>query len=193
MTLPSLQGLSIFLVGMMGSGKSTVGKALARQLNYRFVDTDATIEGVTRQAIADIFQTRGEAAFRDLESQALNELAAYLRCVVATGGGAVLKQVNWSYLRQGLVIWLDAPVDLLVRRLQSDTSRPLLQVGDITTALEKIREQRLAYYQQADLTIPVQLGQSPEAIADLILKKIPTVLREAPLNQVGQDRQFRNN
>lgn len=183
MITPSLQGLSIFLIGMMGSGKSTVGKALARHLSYHFVDTDALIERITQQAIADIFQTQGEDSFREIESQTLSELAAYLRCVIATGGGAVLKPMNWSYLRQGLVIWLDAPVELLAHRLQLDTRRPLLRTGDLKTTLAQIREQRLEFYRLADLTIPIQPGQSPKVIADSIIEEIPTVLRDISLHQ----------
>jgi shikimate kinase len=174
---PSLQGLSIFLIGMMGSGKSTVGRALAHRLNYRFFDSDILIERVAQQTLIEIFQSQGEAAFRAIETEVLRELAACLRSVVATGGGAVLEQTNWSHLRQGLIVWLDAPVDLLVQRLQQDQSRPLLQEGDLMSKLTTLLEQRHGLYREADLIIALQAGSTPEQIAELILEKIPSVLK----------------
>ena len=175
----SLQGLSIFLIGMMGSGKSTVGKVLAHRLNYRFFDSDVLIERVAQQSINDIFQTQGESTFRAMESQILVELAACVRSVVATGGGVVLDPANWSYLHQGLIIWLDAPVDLLVDRLCSDQSRPLLQMGDLRDKLTMLLAERQALYNEADLVIAIQPDHSPEEIATLILTAIPTVLKES--------------
>jgi shikimate kinase len=174
---PSLQGLSIFLIGMMGSGKSTVGKALAHRLNYRFFDSDILIERVAQQTIMEIFQSQGEAAFRAIETQVLRELAACLRSVIATGGGVVLEQTNWSHLRQGLIVWLDAPVDLLVQRLQPDQSRPLLQEGDLKSKLSTLLDQRHTLYREADLIISLQADLTPEQIAELIVEKIPSVLK----------------
>lgn len=174
---PSLQGLSIFLIGMMGSGKSTVGKVLAHRLNYRFFDSDILIERVAQQTITEIFQSQGETAFREIETQILRELSACLRSVIATGGGVVLEQMNWSHLRQGLIVWLDAPVELLVQRLEEDQTRPLLREGDLQTKLTTLLTQRKALYQEADLVIAIAADYSPEQIADLILARIPSVLQ----------------
>lgn len=173
----SLQGLSIFLIGMMGSGKSTVGKVLAHHLNYRFFDSDVLIEKVAQQSITEIFQDQGETAFREIETQILRELSACLRSVIATGGGVVLEQMNWSHLRQGLIIWLDVPIDLLVQRLEKDRTRPLLQQGDLRAKLTTLLDQRKALYGEADLIISLQAGQSPEQLAELILERIPLVLK----------------
>ena len=172
-----LQGVSIYLIGMMGSGKSTVGHKLAKRLNYRFIDLDNLIEKISKQSIKDIFNQQGEAFFRDLESQVLAETSAYTRTVVATGGGIVLRRDNWSYLRHGLIIWLDAPIEILISRLSHDKNRPLLQVEDPVQVLAEILEKRLLLYQQADLTIHQNQGQSADQLAQEIITKIPNVLK----------------
>ncbi|MCW6038348.1 shikimate kinase [Spirulina subsalsa FACHB-351] len=172
-----LQGMSVFLVGMMGCGKSTVGETLARQWGYRFLDTDSLIEQVGHTTIADIFAREGEAAFRDLESQVLEQVCAYTRCAIATGGGIVIRPRNWSYLQNGLVIWLDAPVPLLVQRLQGDTTRPLLDSENLSARLAQLLEQRHSFYSQADLKITLEPEQTPEQIVQAIREQIPSVLK----------------
>lgn len=173
----SLQGISIFLIGMMGTGKTTVGQVLAQHLGYRFFDSDDLIERVTRQSISEIFASQGEEYFREMESKVLAELSAYTKSVMATGGGIVLSPKNWSYLHHGLIIWLDASVDLLKKRLAQDTTRPLLQESDLTLKLSTLSEQRRALYQQADLHIHIEENQTPEQITAKIIEQIPTVLK----------------
>lgn len=172
-----LKGLSVFLIGMMGTGKTTVGQELAKRLNYRFFDSDVLIERVTNQTINEIFATEGEEVFRDIESQILGELCAYTHSAIATGGGIVLRPKNWSFLRHGLVIWLDAPVDLLIQRLQEDNTRPLLKETNLREKLETLLEQRRSLYNEADLHIIIEDGQTPEQIVSEIMEKIPTVLK----------------
>ncbi|MEY3750561.1 MAG: hypothetical protein RLZZ186_980, partial [Cyanobacteriota bacterium] len=109
-----LEGLNLYLVGMMGSGKSTAGRHLAEQLGYRFLDADTSIEQVAGCSIPDIFAREGEAGFRQLESAVLNQIASWHSLVVATGGGVVTRPENWGQMHQGVVIWLDAPQDLLL-------------------------------------------------------------------------------
>ncbi|MFN9941556.1 MAG: shikimate kinase, partial [bacterium] len=99
-----LQGLNLFLVGMMGSGKSSVGRPLASALGYRFVDADQLLEQAAGRSIAAIFASEGEDGFRQLETQVLDAISPWQRTVVATGGGVVLRPMNWGYLRQGVVI-----------------------------------------------------------------------------------------
>ena len=173
-----LKGMSVFLIGMMGVGKTTVGKNLAKQLGYRFCDTDVLIETVANQTISNIFASTGEASFRELESQILSEVSAYTKTIIATGGGIVLKQMNWSYLRHGLIVWLDADVDLLLERLKEDSTRPLLQEVDPEAKLKSLLEERTHLYRQADLHICLKAEQTPEAIAQQIISEIPTVLKE---------------
>jgi shikimate kinase len=173
-----LQGLNVYLIGMMGSGKTTVGGAIAQQLNYRFFDTDVLIEKATGQSVQEIFATAGEEKFRDLETEVLMQLAACTRSAIATGGGIVLRQRNWSYLRHGFIIWLDVPVEVLVTRLAEDSKRPLLKETDLATKLAEILAQRQAQYALADLRIPVTAVQTPDDIAQEILAQIPTIIKK---------------
>ena len=173
-----LKGINLYLVGMMGAGKTTVGKRLAVELGYRFLDTDASIEQVAGQTIPEIFTIQGESTFRHLESQVLAELSAYSRLVVATGGGIVLQQVNWSYLHHGLVVWLDVPVEQLYARLCRDqTARPLLETANPLDTLRQLLEQRKPLYAQADLRVPVQAEDTPEQVAANAIAAIPSVLK----------------
>ncbi len=121
----------ISLVGMPGSGKSTVGRQLARRLQYQFFDSDHLIEERQGCTIRQLFERDGEAAFRDLEVAVLDELTCIPRAVISTGGGAVMRLETRQHLRQrGQVVYLHSTPDELYRRLRHDTNRPLLQVAD---------------------------------------------------------------
>jgi shikimate kinase len=181
----SLKGINIYLVGMMGAGKTSVGKLLAQQLGYGFVDTDNVIEKAAGKSINDIFASEGEDSFRQMESKVLQEMSAFTRLAIATGGGIILRLENWGYLQYGLVVWLDAPVELLVARLQNDTTRPLLKNADLATELENRFHQRQPLYAQADLQISISQEQTPEQIAKQIIEAIPTVLKKRPQSNNG--------
>eukprot|EP00897_Mesotaenium_endlicherianum_P000977 jgi/Mesen1/10880/ME000093S10396 len=125
----SLRGTSIFLIGMMGSGKSTVGEILAKALGYYFFDSDKVVEQAAGGAsTAEIFAQNGEEAFRDTESKVIAELSHMGRLVVATGGGAVIRNQNWGNMRHGVTVMLDVPLEELAHRLSTacTSSRPLL-------------------------------------------------------------------
>lgn len=129
---------SIFLVGLPGSGKSTVGKQLARRLGLAFVDADHHIEQMLGCSIRAYFEREGEQAFRDVEQAAVAELVQRPGVVLSTGGGAVLRHANRTALHHnGWVVYLKSSPDELYRRLRHDKTRPLLQVGD---PLQKLRE-----------------------------------------------------
>jgi shikimate kinase len=166
-----LQGINIYLIGMMGSGKTTIGKYLAQDLNYRFVDTDQTIEAIAKQPITEIFQQSGETQFRELETKVLAELSVYTRSVIATGGGIIQQQINWSYLRHGLIVWLDVDLAILKKRLVQDETRPLAD------KLESLLTTRRPLYAQADIQIAITQEQPPEEVSAQIIKTIPTVLK----------------
>ena len=172
-----LQGLNIYLVGMMASGKSTVGPLLANALGYRFLDADAVIREVAGCTIPEIFDRDGEAGFRSLERQVLQQLSQWHSLVVATGGGIVTVPANWGELRQGVVIWLDVAEDELLRRLQADPGgRPLLAGDDPAARLHALLEQRQPLYGQADLRVSAQ-GEDASGISERILQQLPGLLK----------------
>lgn len=177
MTTSILKGVNLYLIGMMGAGKTTVGRELAKQLSYGFVDADNVIEQATKQSINQLFASVGEAGFRQIESDVLAQICAFTKLVISTGGGVILQQKNWSYLRHGLIVWLDVPVELLYTRLSEDTTRPLLQDVDLKEKLRSLLEQRQALYNQADVRISVSEGETPSQIATRVLQAIPTVLK----------------
>ena len=173
-----LEGLNLYLVGMMGSGKSSAGRHLAERLGYRFLDADSSIEQVAGRSIPELFASEGEAGFRDLEAAVLNQIASWHSLVVATGGGVVTRPENWGQLQQGVVIWLDAPDALLLERLSADpTPRPLMQSADPAARLAELMTQRRPLYAQADLHI-VQDGRSADQVAEQVLEALPGVLKE---------------
>ena len=173
-----LAGRSIYLVGMMGSGKTSTGRPLAERLGYGFVDADAVIEQAAGCSIPDIFDRDGEAGFRSLESQVLSAISQRHSLVVATGGGVVTQPENWGMLHSGIVIWLDVVPDQLLQRLNADsTVRPLLQTADPEAALNALLNERRPLYAEADLTVVIN-DETPEAVADGILQLVPSLLKD---------------
>lgn len=172
-----LKGANLYLVGMMGAGKTTVGRILAKHLGYRFADTDEMIEQVAGQSIAKIFETEGEAAFRELETKVLAEVSAYKKLAISTGGGIVLRTQNWSYLHYGIVVWLDVPVEELYNRLREDSTRPLLRDPDPLAKLQNLYESRQALYAQADVRVTSGAGETPEQLAPRVIEAVRKVLK----------------
>ena len=181
-TTPTLKqrlgGRSIYLVGMMGSGKTSTGRPLAERLGYGFVDADAVIEQAAGCSIPEIFERDGEAGFRKLESQVLSAISQRHSLVVATGGGVVTQPENWGLLHSGIVIWLDVIPNQLLQRLKADsTVRPLLQTADPEAALNTLLNERRPLYAEADLTVVIN-DEAPEAVADGILQLLPSLLKD---------------
>ena len=173
-----LGGRSLYLIGMMGSGKTSAGRPLAERLGYGFVDADAVIEQAAGCSIPEIFQRDGEAEFRALEKQVLSSISQRHSLVVATGGGVVTQKENWGLLHSGIVIWLDVVQEQLLKRLQSDrTVRPLLQTADPEAALSDLLAERKALYAEADLTVVIN-DEPPEAVADGIVQLLPGLLKD---------------
>ena len=173
-----LSGRSLYLVGMMGSGKTSTGRPLAEQLGYGFVDADAVIEQAAGCTIAEIFERDGEEGFRSLESQVLSAICQRHSLVVATGGGVVTQPKNWGLLHSGIVIWLDVMRDQLLNRLKADaTERPLLQTPDPEAALDALLAKRKPLYAEADLTVVID-QEDPAAVAEGILKLLPGLLQD---------------
>ena len=143
--------MSFVLVGLPGSGKSTVGRQLARRLGLTFEDTDHTIERRIGCSIREFFDREGEAAFRDIEQEVIDQtLKPGGAGVIATGGGAVLRQANRERMHHGAhVIYLRSSPEELFKRLRHDTQRPLLQVADPLARLRKMYEERDPLYREA--------------------------------------------
>ncbi|MEY4355926.1 MAG: Shikimate kinase [Cyanobacteriota bacterium] len=172
-----LQGINIYLIGMMGCGKSSVGPELAKLLGYRFIDADSVIAAAAGCSISEIFDSQGEAGFRLLETQVLHQISQWHSLVVATGGGAVTTSANWGALRQGLVVWLQVDAAQLLERLEAHPGdRPLLQQPNPETELLKLLQARADQYSQADLSIAAGCA-NPAQVANKIWAALPAVLK----------------
>lgn len=162
---------SLYLVGGMGSGKTTVGKLLARQLGRCFFDSDWHICAQTGIDIPWIFDKEGECGFRTRETRALEELTKKSNIVLATGGGAIESPHNRQLLKSGLVIYLDASVDTQLLRTKKDRARPLLQTENPRAVLETLRARRDPLYRgAADLVVPTGTLYPKQMAADILLK-----------------------
>ena len=140
---------NLFLVGLMGAGKSTLGRTLARRLGKRFVDADHELETRTGVAIATVFEVEGESGFRDREEVLCAELTALSDIVLATGGGVVLREASRQHLRErGTVLYLHAPPEILWQRLRGSRHRPLLQTTDPRTRLAELYAARDPLYRE---------------------------------------------
>lgn len=152
---PSVSHGNIFLVGLMGAGKTSVGRMLARRMNKEFLDADAEVEKITGVKIPIIFEIEGETGFRAREEKMIDQLTAMNGIVLATGGGAVISPANRTLLKsRGHVIYLRAAPEDLWRRTRRDRNRPLLQTADPLGKLRMLHEQRDPLYREvADLIV----------------------------------------
>ncbi|HYN04512.1 MAG TPA: shikimate kinase [Vicinamibacteria bacterium] len=156
----------VVLVGFMGSGKTSVGRVLARRLGYGFEDMDRRIEERTGRAVAEIFRDDGEEAFREMEREEAQALASLPGRVVATGGGAFTRPATRALLQEGaLTVWLRCDLERILARIPADGSRPLAGNRDIMPALLAEREPS---YRMADVAVDASAG-SPREVADRIV------------------------
>lgn len=164
---------SIVLIGMMGAGKSSVGRTLQERTGLPRFDLDEMIEGRARMTIPEIFASKGEEWFRNLESTILQELSGSAPAIVVTGGGIVLRPGNRATLKQlGLVVWLEADESILLERSTRARNRPLLQTGNPAETLATLlAERRPLYTAAADLRVDTT-KRTHEEVTDLILEKL---------------------
>lgn len=156
---------NLALVGFMGTGKSTIGRLVAEQIQFGFVDTDSLIEERIGRSISNIFAAEGEAAFRQYEKQALEGLARQRHLVIAAGGGLVVDPANMASLKaHALVIWLVASPETIWERVQTQTHRPLLQGPDPLAKIRALLQAREPAYRQADVSIHSGL-RAPKEVA----------------------------
>ena len=162
---------NFILIGFMGSGKTEVGKGLAKRLDYTFMDTDLLIEEKTGKSISDIFSKDGELVFRDIETLILTELSGINEHVISTGGGIVTKKENILLLKKtGFIIWLKASPETILKRVGSETHRPLLKVDNPLEQIIMLISKREQSYSEADLTIDTD-GLEVDDIVNNIIRQ----------------------
>lgn len=161
---------NVVLIGFMGSGKSSVGEALADSVGYSYVDTDKLIEKKTGRKIKDIIPTDGEEAFRDLETEAIRGLADVKRSIISVGGGAPLREENRKLLsRIGLVIHLSATPEEIYQRVKHETHRPLLAKSpDLRATIKDMLAKRAEAYSFADVVVDTTLLSVEEVVSKCI-------------------------
>ncbi len=173
---------TVVLVGMMGAGKTAVGKALASLLGVNFRDSDAAIEAAANCTIPEIFERDGEAFFRIKESQVIERLLDAPPSILSTGGGAFLSETNRRLIsRKGVSVWLDVELPLLWTRVRHKDSRPLLRTPDPRATLAQLHEARVPVYALADLTVKARPRYSIEDMAREVRSALaarPDVLEE---------------
>jgi shikimate kinase len=164
---------NVYLVGMMGAGKTTLGKALAQKTGLEFIDTDRVVVERTGVPVATIFEFEGEPGFRRREAAVLAELAGRSGCVVATGGGAILAEENRRAMRgSGTVIYLLARVESLWERTRHDSARPLLATADPKGTLATLLAERDALYREAAHIVVDTGSQSAASLAARVLSAL---------------------
>jgi shikimate kinase len=169
--------MNFVLVGFMASGKTSVGRRVARRLGYRFLDTDHFIESELGCTIAELFERKGEAHFRALEARLARRLSALTNTVISTGGGMPVPPENVAALRAaGIVIFLNADVDEIVQRLERDTRRPKVQGGDLREKVLRLHGERLPFYRLADVIVDTK-GKSVNRVAGDVIRLAGDALR----------------
>lgn len=166
---------SVVIVGLMGAGKSTIGKRVAQMLGLNFVDADTEIEAASRMTIPELFENYGESEFRDLERRVIKRILRTGPRVLATGGGAFMNEATRKAIsRAGVSVWLKAELDVLMERVSRKSNRPLLKTADPRATMQKLMDDRYPIYALADLTIisrderkDVMAAEVVEALAEM--------------------------
>ena len=181
-----LEGCSVYLVGMMGTGKTVTASLLASALpGYSALDTDDLISRSTGKTAQEIIEAEGEAEFRKVEGAVLSQVAAFRNVVLATGGGVAVTRENWMHLHNGVVVWLDVAADEIVGRLEANParevgSRPLLKGGGaLQETVARILDERRQAYAQADLRVDAGGGKSAEDVALAVLQEIAELVNSS--------------
>jgi len=164
-----LNGRSIVLVGLMGAGKSTIGRRLAQKLDLAFVDADAEIEQAAGKSVQDIFRDHGEVSFREGERRVIARLLESGPQVLATGGGAFMTEETRNNIsRRGIAVWLKADIALLMKRVRRRDNRPLLKADNPEEVMQTLIEQRYPVYSQADIIVESRDVPHSSIVSDVI-------------------------
>ena len=163
---------NIVLIGFMGTGKSTVGKILARKMDRPLWDIDQAIEDQQKKRISEIFENEGETYFRNLEKQMILDVSSHRGQVITTGGGAVVDPENLKALQSsGILVALDATAETIYQRVKGTRHRPLLKSGDLMAEIKRLLESRKPFYEKAELTVSSS-GKSAAKVADEIYEAL---------------------
>jgi shikimate kinase len=168
---------NIIITGFMGTGKSSVGRRLAKELNMKFVDTDGLIEREAKMPISEIFAQFGEDQFRKLESKVISEVSACTGAVISTGGGAIINPLNLEALkRNGVIVCLAASVNAILSRIGKGNERPLLSVGNKEEIISNLLKAREPFYKKADFIIDTTEKGIGEVVGEIIriVAKLPS-------------------
>lgn len=172
-----LKGRPLVLVGMMGAGKTTVGRRLAARLNRQFLDSDEEIEKAAQMSIPEIFAQRGEPEFRAGEMRVISRVLKQVDIVLATGGGAFINQETRGMMKaEAITVWLKAEIDILFERVSRRSNRPLLKTANPRATLEKLIEERYPIYAEADVTVASR-DVPQEAVASDIVEAVLAYLK----------------
>lgn len=172
------RGRSLVIVGLMGAGKTCIGRQIAQYFDVPFVDADREIEEAAGCCVADIFELYGEAAFRDGERRVIKRILESDACVLATGGGAFMNEETRDMIaKTGTSLWLKADVEVLIKRTSGRKHRPLLNQGDPAKTLRKLVDERYPVYKQADLTVETR-DESLEATVRRVVNALKKLSNE---------------
>lgn len=159
----------VVLVGLMGAGKSTIGRRLASAISLNFVDADQEIVEAAGCSISDIFEIYGEEIFRDVEQRVMLRLVSGEPCVIATGGGAFIQpEIRKAVKEKAVSVWLKAELDVLVERVSRRDTRPMLKTGNKNDIMSKLMEDRYPIYGEADITIDSNAGVHDSVVESIV-------------------------
>lgn len=164
---------SIVFVGMMGAGKTAVGRAVASRLGVRFADSDDELERASGLTIPEIFSERGEQVFRELETRMIGSLLKGKPIVLSVGGGAFISEINrWNIMQGGFSVWIDADPDTIWDRVQRKDGRPLLEVDEPYSELQRLYRMRRPFYAMADISVRSRNDRSVDDMADTVVRTL---------------------
>jgi shikimate kinase len=171
--------MNVVLTGFMGTGKTTVGRRVADLLKVPFFDVDGTIKRQTGHTIAELFKTRGETAFRVLESTTIQDLSMQEKAVIATGGGSLLNPLNREFLeKRGILVCLTARKGTLLERLKDDLTRPLLAGENVQGRIDRLMQERQAVYAMCPIQVETD-DKTIEQVAEEVVQKVTPRLNTA--------------
>lgn len=177
---------AIVFVGLMGAGKTAIGRRVAQMLDLPFIDSDHEIEAVSRMTVPELFETYGEPEFRALEQRVLDRLLREGPCVVSTGGGAFMNaETRAAVAQRGVSLWLKADLDLLMERVGRNQNRPLLKTPDPRAVMEQLMAERYPVYAEADITVETR-DATREIIAEEALRALSVHLERQVEERAGQ-------